>query len=87
MAYVIAQPCIKTKAAACVPECPCDAIHPTPDETDFSTAPQLFINPSDCIDCGMCVEACPVKAIFPEEDLPEEWREFKSLNEAYFADK
>ena len=32
----------------------------------------LYIDPDTCIDCGLCVDECPVQAIYPEEDLPEE---------------
>ena len=32
MAYVIAEPCIGTKDAACVDACPVDCIHPKKDE-------------------------------------------------------
>jgi ferredoxin len=31
----------------------------------------VFINPHDCIDCGQCLTACPVEAIFPINELPE----------------
>ncbi len=71
MAYVIAQPCINTKDTACVAVCPCDCIHPTKDEPEFAQAEQLYINPDDCIDCGLCVDECPV-TIFPDEDVPAE---------------
>lgn len=27
----------------------------------------LYINPSECIDCGACLPECPVKAIFDSE--------------------
>jgi NAD-dependent dihydropyrimidine dehydrogenase PreA subunit len=36
----------------------------------------LFIDSSECIDCGACVPACPVSAIFAEDDLPEKWASF-----------
>jgi len=80
MAYVIAEPCISVKDTACVDVCPCDCIHPTKNEAEFATAPQLFIHPEDCIDCGACIPACPVSAIFPVEDLPEKWKEFAAKN-------
>jgi NAD-dependent dihydropyrimidine dehydrogenase PreA subunit len=64
MAYVIAEPCVSTKDTACVDVCPCDCIHPRKDEGEFSTAPQLYINPDECIDCGACIPVCPVSAIF-----------------------
>jgi ferredoxin len=40
----------------------------------------VVIDPEECIDCGACVEPCPVNAIFPEEELPEKWREFVEIN-------
>ena len=39
------------------------------------------------LDCGLCVDECPVRAIFPEEDLPAEWQNYVEINTAYFADK
>jgi hypothetical protein len=30
------------------------------------------------------VDECPVQAIFPEEDLPEEWRRFIEVNTEYY---
>ena len=67
MAYVIAQPCIGTKDTACVAVCPVDCIHPTKDEAAFAEAEMLYIDPDTCIDCNLCVDECPVKAIFPQE--------------------
>ena len=55
MAYVIAQPCIGVKDNSCVEVCPVDCIHSTDD------ADQYFINPDECIDCGVCAEVCPVE--------------------------
>jgi NAD-dependent dihydropyrimidine dehydrogenase PreA subunit len=68
MAFVITDPCIGTKDASCVDVCPVDCIHPRKDEPDFATATMLFIHPDECIDCGACVPACPVAAIY---DSPE----------------
>ncbi|MCX5662944.1 MAG: ferredoxin family protein [Planctomycetota bacterium] len=84
MAYVIAEPCIGTKDTACVVNCPVDCIHPTKEEAEFATVKQLYIDPDPCIDCGLCVDECPVKAIFPEEDLPSEWASYVETNAAYF---
>lgn len=69
MAFVIAEPCVGVKDTACVDVCPCDCIHPRKDEPGFVTAAQLYIDPDDCIDCGACVPACPVSAIFHADDL------------------
>lgn len=87
MAYVIAEPCIGTKDTACVAVCPVDCIHPTKDEPDFQSEQMLYIDPDTCIDCGLCVDECPVKAIFSEEDLPEEWSGFIERNKAYYQRK
>jgi NAD-dependent dihydropyrimidine dehydrogenase PreA subunit len=53
MAYVIAEPCIGTKDSACVDACPVDCIHPKKDESGYSESVQLFIDPVECIDCGV----------------------------------
>src|SRR6266513_2511183 len=84
MAHIIAQPCIGTKDTACVAVCPVDCIHPTKDEATFAEAEMLYIDPDTCIDCGLCVDECPVTAIFPQEDLPAEWAEFIEKNAAYY---
>ncbi len=84
MAHVIAQPCIGTKDHSCVEVCPVDCIHPTNEEGTFESIEQLFIDPDVCIDCGLCVDECPVQAIFPQEDLPAEWSSFIEKNANYF---
>ncbi len=84
MAYVIAEPCIGTKDTSCVEVCPVDCIHPRPDEDGFEAAEQLYINPDECIDCGACEPACPVQAIFPEDEVPEKWKAFIEKNRAYY---
>jgi ferredoxin len=68
MTFIITDPCIGTKDAACVDVCPVDCIHPRKDEPEFETATMLYIHPDECIDCGACVPACPVAAIY---DSPE----------------
>lgn len=84
MAYVIAEPCIGEKDAACVDVCPVDCIHPRKDEADFSSASQLYINPDECIDCGACVPVCPVNAIFAKDDLPPKWSHFARINAEWY---
>ena len=76
MAYIICEPCIGTKDTACVDVCPVDCIHPRKDEGDFATAELLYIHPDECIDCGACVPACPVEAIFALDEVPEKWKRF-----------
>ncbi|HEY2589669.1 MAG TPA: ferredoxin family protein [Tepidisphaeraceae bacterium] len=84
MAYVIAQPCIGVKDAACLTVCPVDCIHPTTEEEGFATAEQLYIDPDPCIDCGLCAMECPVNAIFHDQDLPEQWKSFIEKNAAFY---
>jgi ferredoxin len=81
MAYVIVQPCVGVKDASCVEVCPVDCIH-----TD-EAATMYFIDPDECIDCGACVDPCPVDAIFPEDEVPEQWRDYIKINADYFKAK
>src|ERR1700692_1577535 len=85
MTYVIAEPCIGTKDAACVDACPVDCIHPKKDEANFATEQMLYIDPVECIDCGACVPVCPVSAIFAQDDLPEKWKQYTEKNAAYYG--
>ena len=76
MPYVIAEPCIGVKDKSCVAVCPVDCIHEGDD--------QLFIDPSECIDCGLCEPECPVDAIFMEDELPAQWKEYASKNAEFY---
>jgi ferredoxin len=40
----------------------------------------LAIDPDNCIDCSLCVAECPVEAIFAEDDVPEDQRDFIRIN-------
>ena len=84
VAYIICEPCIGTKDTACVDVCPVDCIHPRKDEADFETAEMLYIHPDECIDCGACVPACPVEAIFTLDETPVKWQDFIGRNAVYF---
>lgn len=82
MAYVITEPCVDVQDKSCVNVCPVDCIYH--DEGDDR---QLYINPDECIDCGACEPECPVAAIFAEEEVPDKWTSFISINQLYFKDK
>ena len=84
MAYVITEPCIGVKDTACVAVCPVDCIHPTRDERGFDAAEMLYVDSDTCVDCGLCVDECPVRAIFHEDDVPPERRHFVEANAAYY---
>ena len=40
----------------------------------------LVIGPDECIDCTLCVAECPVEAIYAEDDVPANQRDFIALN-------
>ena len=84
MAYVIVEPCIGTKDTSCADVCPVDCIHPAPGEEHHEPSTMLYIDPSECIDCDACVEACPVDACFAEDQLPDEWQKYTEINAKYF---
>lgn len=84
MAHIITSPCIGTKDMACVEVCPVDCIHPHQDDDGHEEAEMLYINPDECIDCGACVPACPVSAIFRDDELPEEEMKYIEINANYF---
>jgi ferredoxin len=84
MAYIICEPCVGTKDTACVDVCPVDCIHPRKDEPDFAPAEMLYIHPDECIDCGACVPACPVEAIFSLDETPHKWADFIPRNASYY---
>ena len=87
MAHVITEPCIGTKDTACVEVCPVDCIHPTKKEGDHGVQQQLYIDPDTCIDCGLCVDECPVQAIFPQDDVPAEWKKYIQINADWYKKK
>ena len=51
----------------------------------YEGADQLYIHPDECIDCGACEPECPVTAIFPEEDVPSNLKQYIQINKDVFA--
>jgi Fe-S-cluster-containing hydrogenase component 2 len=47
----------------------------------------LYVDPDECIDCGACEPACPVSAIYAEDDVPEEEAIYTEINALWFTDK
>jgi NAD-dependent dihydropyrimidine dehydrogenase PreA subunit len=84
MPFIITDPCIDTKDTACVDVCPVDCIHPRKDEAEFAEANMLYIHPEECIDCGACVPACPVAAIYESVDAtPSHQKDLIEANAVY----
>ena len=79
MAFVITSPCQDELAADCVEVCPVDCIHPGED--------QYYIDPEVCIDCGACEAACPVEAIYIEDELLEEDMIYLEKAKEFFKNK
>jgi NAD-dependent dihydropyrimidine dehydrogenase PreA subunit len=82
MAYIIVESCIGVKDKACVGVCPVDCIHEGSEPYDM-----LYIDPDECIDCGLCEPECPVTAIFADTDVPKEQSQFIQINADFFRSK
>lgn len=78
MSYIIGTPCVSTCDTACVTVCPVDCIHGPIDikgmgkevegmSLEELVGKQLYIDPTECIDCGACLPECPVSAIYESE--------------------
>lgn len=74
MTFVVLSECDNCKYTDCVESCPVDCFHEG--ET------MLYINPDGCIDCGVCVDDCPISAIASEADLTEEQLPMVEINRA-----
>ena len=48
-----------------------------------------YVIAQPCVDLKdrACVDECPVKAIFPQDDLPHEWNKYIQLNLDYYKAK
>ena len=78
MTYVIAEPCIDVKDKSCIEECPVDCI--------YEGNRMLYIQPDECVDCGACEPVCPVEAIYYEDDVPSQWKQFGAVNGEFFVE-
>ena len=72
MTYVVTESCIKCKYTDCVDVCPVDCFKEGPN--------MLVIDPDECIDCAVCVPECPVNAIYADDEVPDDQKEFVVLN-------
>lgn len=81
MTYVITEACIGVKDQSCMEVCPESCVF-SEDIDDMS-----YIDPNRCIDCGVCMEACAMGAIYPDFALPKASLEFLALNDYWFKHK
>jgi ferredoxin len=72
MTFVVADNCVLCKHTDCVEVCPVDCFY---EGENF-----LVINPDECIDCGLCEPECPVNAIFEENELPADQKQYLTIN-------
>ncbi|WP_394060162.1 ferredoxin family protein [Alcaligenes sp. WGS1538] len=73
MTCVVTDPCINCQYGECLDVCPADAFHRGP---NF-----MVINPHVCINCTLCVLACPVQAIASDYELSPDRRHYIALND------
>jgi NAD-dependent dihydropyrimidine dehydrogenase PreA subunit len=76
MSYVIAESCIDVMDRSCMDECPVDCI--------YEGARKLYINPTECIDCGACEPVCPVQAISQDRKVPADQKDFVADSLRFF---
>jgi len=76
--YVIGAACIDVKDMSCIEECPVDCI--------YQGEHKLYIQPSECIDCGACEPVCPVEAISSHRVVPADQKEFVADNVRFFLE-
>ena len=81
MTFVITSTCSGSLDGACVDVCPVDCIYSEKGDN------HLFINPEECIDCAACEPVCPVDAIFPDDEVPDNEKEYVSKAEKYNYDE
>lgn len=93
MSFIITEPCVGLCDAGCTEVCPVDCIYPAEGysltqegiQKMIEANEMLYINPDECIDCGACEPECPVDAIFPEDEVPDKWKDYIRKNYVRFG--
>lgn len=80
MTHVIGDSCIGTTDLSCIEVCPVDCIYEIGSDQEDPDLPLMcIIDAEECIDCGICIDECPVEAISTEKMVPEEQLGFITL--------
>jgi Fe-S-cluster-containing hydrogenase component 2 len=58
MTFAVGDACLDVLDRSCLDVCPADCI--------YEGGRRAYIHPGECIDCGVCLPACPVDAISAE---------------------
>ncbi|MCQ9617285.1 DUF3470 domain-containing protein [Paenalcaligenes niemegkensis] len=77
MSCVVTEACINCVYGKCQDICPADAFHRGP---NF-----MVINPHTCINCTLCIIACPTQAIVNDYDLVSDKHDYIRLNKELSA--
>jgi ferredoxin len=64
MPHIVTDNCHQCRFTDCVTTCPVSCFH--------GDGEMAYIDNVQCVDCGACVSACPVHAIFEQSDLPDD---------------
>jgi ferredoxin len=87
MAWVITSLCRDKVDMACVEVCPVDCIVQYKGDDASEWPNQLYIDPDECINCGVCEPECPWEAIFEDEQVPDVFHDDVALNAKVTEDR
>jgi len=80
MTWVITSLCREKVDMSCVEVCPVDCIVQYTGDDSAAWPNQLYIDPDECISCGVCEPECPWEAIYEDEQVPELFDKDTALN-------
>jgi len=72
MTHVVTANCDSCRFTDCVTTCPVECFH--------GDEQRMYIDPDVCIDCGACIPACPVQAIYETTDMPDDQAYWIEIN-------
>ncbi len=75
MTHTVIDSCQDCMYTDCVTVCPVDCFY-----GDREKENMIYIHPDECIDCGACIPECPVEAILPEDEVPEDKQKWTPIN-------